>query len=190
MQTYIQPTIKIIRSIYSTITPVNLSCPELPFGRTKQSFKDEMDINHIVKRFLKTGVLEFTRKNEPRYGDTTGIEFQAAMQTVAEAKSMFNDLPSELRARFENEPAQFLDFIQDENNYDEARKLGLLNPEAVAARATAAAAAAAREALPPSHRDDGSATHAPLRSPDGQFREHTRAEKRAEAKAQKEAEAD
>lgn len=120
------------KEIFSAYSPykikVALTCP--PPGRTKQSFKAECDINTIIKRFMKTGVLDFVAKNEPRYGDCTGIEYTKAMQTVAAAKSLFNDLPAALRARFENEPALFLDFIQDEKNRDEARELGLLKPVA------------------------------------------------------------
>lgn len=113
-------------------------------GRTKQSFKDETDINHIIRRFTRTGVLDFTNKNEARYGDTTGVEYQQAVNMVAAAKSLFNELPAELRARFENEPAKFLDFVQDERNRDEARELGLLKPEV-----QPAASAATPPAPPP-----------------------------------------
>lgn len=186
----LQTPSKIIQTAYSTKSRVQLICPELPYGRTKQSFRDDADINTIIKRFLRTGVLDYANKHQPRYGDATGIEYNAAMATVAAAKSMFNDLPADLRARFENEPAQFLDFIQDPSNYSEAEKLGLLKPEAVSARATAAAAASAAKALPPSHREDGSATHEPLRARDGTFREHTRKELRDEARAQKQSEKD
>lgn len=97
-------------------------------SRTKQAFKDECDINTIISRFLRTGVMNFTAKNEPRYGDCTGIEFDAAMRTVANAQSLFNELPAALRHRFENEPAKFLDFVQDEKNREEATALGLLKP--------------------------------------------------------------
>lgn len=99
-------------------------------GRTKQSFKAECDINNIMARFLKSGVLEFTQKNEPRYGDVTGIEYNDAMITVASAKTLFNELPAALRARFENEPARFLDFVNDDRNLEEAREMGLLKPKA------------------------------------------------------------
>lgn len=97
-------------------------------GRTKQSFKAECDINTIIDRYLKTGVMEFTQKNEPRYGDVTGLDYQNAMQIVAGAKSLFNELPAHVRDRFDNEPALFLDFVQDPANTDEARELGLLKP--------------------------------------------------------------
>lgn len=126
------------KSAYSPKTRVQLTCTGP--GRTKQSFKDECDINTIIRRFLRTGVLDFAQKHEPRYGDCTGVEYQAAMQTVAAAKSLFNDLPAALRARFENEPAKFLEFVQDERNAEEARELGLLKPVATPAPAPAPAA--------------------------------------------------
>lgn len=176
MQT-LTPQITItIRSAYSPKRSIQLICPTK--GRTKQSFKAECDINTIVNRFLKTGVMDFAQKNEPRYGDTTGIEFQSAMNTVAAANSLFNELPAALRARFENEPAQFLDFVQDDKNAAEARELGLLKPPVEAPTP---------QKLPTSHREDGSATHEPLRAADGTYREHTRAEKRAEAKSERDA---
>lgn len=138
-------------------------------GRTKQSFKAESDINNIMARYLKTGVLEFTQKNEPRYGDVTGFEYQSAMQIVANAKSMFNELPAELRRRFQNEPAQLLAFVQNEANRVEAEEMGLLRPQAGAEEVPATPVA---EELP-------------LRAADGTFREQTRAEKRVEAAATK-----
>lgn len=116
----------LFNSAYSPKPRVQLTCLDLT--RTKQSFKDECDINTIIKRFLKTGQLDLANKLEPRYGDCTGIEYTSAMQTVAAAKSLFNDLPSEVRSRFANEPALFLDFIQDDKNREEARALGLLKP--------------------------------------------------------------
>jgi phage internal scaffolding protein len=39
---------------------------------------------------------------------------------------MFNDLPSSIRSRFGNDPAAFLDFVNDEGNADEMIKLGLI----------------------------------------------------------------
>lgn len=123
----------LFNSAYSPKIRVRISST-LP-SRTKQSFKAECDINTIISRFLKTGILDFAQKNEPRYGDCTGIEYQNAMQTVAEAKSLFNDLPAALRARFANEPANFLDFVQDEKNREEAQALGLLKEPVAASEA-------------------------------------------------------
>lgn len=41
---------------------------------------------------------------------------------------MFEDLPSQIRSRFENRPDKFLDFVNDENNQQEMVKMGLLDP--------------------------------------------------------------
>ena len=73
--------------------------------RTKQSFKEECDINNIMARYVKTGVLEFAARHQPQYGDFTGYDFQTAQDTVAKGKTMFAELPAQIRERFENSPA-------------------------------------------------------------------------------------
>lgn len=121
------------------------------FGRTKQSFKDECDINNILKRFQKTGVLDFVNKHAAQYGDVIGADFQSAMNIIAQANSMFADLPAHLRTRFENDPAQFLDFVADEKNRPEALELGLLKqpaPEPVVEAPTEPVAAPAAAPQP------------------------------------------
>lgn len=94
-------------------------------SRTKQSFKMECDINHIMAKYQKTGAITHFTKHSPQYGIATGMQFQDAMNLVCEAQEMFNDLPSSIRSRFGNDPAAFLDFVQDEGNADEMVKLGL-----------------------------------------------------------------
>lgn len=170
---------KSIRTAYGPKLKISESFTTV--GRTKQSFKAECDINNIMARFLKTGLLDFVQKNEPRYLDTSGFDYQSAAFKVAGAKSMFNELPARVRERFDNEPANFLYFMADERNREEAQQLGLLKP------VQAAEAAAAAKAVAPSHAEDGSASHEPLRARDGTYREHTRAEKRAEAKQERDA---
>lgn len=97
-------------------------------GRTKQSFKAECDINNIMARYLKTGVLEHVRQNVGQYLDVTGADFQAAQELVAGAHSMFHSLPSAIRTKFDNDPAEFLEFMENPRNAEEARELGLLPP--------------------------------------------------------------
>lgn len=113
-----------IRSAYSPRKAVVLKC-EGP-GRTKQAMKDECDINLILARFQKTGVLDFVETRQAQFGDVTGLDFQTAMNTVTEAQAMFDDLPAKVRARFDNDPVQLLDFLNDPANDEEAIKLGLL----------------------------------------------------------------
>ncbi|AXH75995.1 MAG: internal scaffolding protein [Microviridae sp.] len=96
-------------------------------GRTKQSFKDECDINVIMKRYQATGILEHTREAAGQFLDVSGIEFQSAMNVVAEAQSLFADLPAQIRSRFENDPARLLDWVHDPKNVQEAASLGFLD---------------------------------------------------------------
>ncbi|WNK13515.1 MAG: internal scaffolding protein [Microvirus sp.] len=114
------------RSAYTPRVKLTISFPQQ--GRTKQEFKNECDINTIMARFDKTGVLAFTNRFQPQYGDVTGIEFQTSMELIAHGRSMFQELPSGIRARFQNDPARFLDFVHDENNAEEMRAMGLLRP--------------------------------------------------------------
>ena len=95
---------------------------------TKQSFKQECDVNNILKNYNKTGVMP-ENFNPGEYRDLDGTDYQEYMQTVASANSMFEELPSALRKRFKNDPAQLLSFVHDEKNVDEAHKLGLLRDD-------------------------------------------------------------
>lgn len=98
---------------------------------TKQSFRDECDINVIMSRYQTTGILPQTRNAlDAQYADVSGIDYQAAQNLVAGAKSMFMELPSSVRSRFDNDPGLFLAFTHDPKNREEMAKMGLLTPEA------------------------------------------------------------
>lgn len=118
------PTVK---NAYTEKLPLTHSLTFSQPSRTKQSFKSECDINNIMARYQTTGILEFANKHEAQYADVSSMDYQESMQKIAQANSMFNDLPSSMRARFENDPAQMLAFLQNEANREEAVSLGLVN---------------------------------------------------------------
>lgn len=102
-----------------------LQCPEEE-GRTQQQFAEEVDINTIVERFGLTGELPFSGK-VPLEGDfTTVVDFHSAMNLVVEAQRAFDELPAELRKRFEYDPGNLVAFLSDDKNREEAEKLGLV----------------------------------------------------------------
>jgi len=91
-----------------------------------QAFKDESDINTMMRRFGITGQLSQSA-SEPFYGDFTDVsDYHAALERVRSAQAEFATLPAAVRARFGNDPAELIGFMQDPNNEGEARKLGLL----------------------------------------------------------------
>ena len=109
-------------------------------SRTKQSFKDECDINIIMSKFMKTGLVRHLTTSEPRFGDFTQVsDYQTALNAVLEADNAFQTLPASIRARFNNAPAEFLRFVDDPANQSEMVSLGL----ATAPTASSGAAAPA-----------------------------------------------
>lgn len=48
------------------------------------------------------------------------------MDIVIRAQEAFDALPSSWRTKFNNDPANFVDFCQDPNNRDEMIKLGMI----------------------------------------------------------------
>lgn len=106
---------------------------------TIQSEKDSCDINKIVSRFSNKRkdikriaqdliMTPYVRSGSPQYGDFASVplNYQDALEMVQNADSSFQELPSALRKRFDNNPGLFLEFIADEANRDEAVKLGLV----------------------------------------------------------------
>jgi len=95
---------------------------------TQQHLADETNINYILEQFNVTGLLP-TSPVSPRYGDFSGVtDYHSALNAVMAAEDEFDALPAQIRARFDNEPSNLIDFLSDEKNRDEAVKLGLVNP--------------------------------------------------------------
>ena len=96
-------------------------------SRTKQSFKDESDINLILRKYEKTGLVDHVNRFRGDYTDLTQVQdYHTSMNQIIAAKEAFASLPSGIRNRFANDPAQFVEFVSDENNRDEMQKMGLL----------------------------------------------------------------
>lgn len=98
-----------------------------PKYTTEQNHKDECDINHIIAKYDKTGLLTHVTEMETRFGDVTGFEYREMVDTVINANRMFDELPAKVKKRFGNDTAAFLEFFDDPDNRDEAIKLGLID---------------------------------------------------------------
>lgn len=93
---------------------------------TKQSFKDECDVNKIMARYTKTHDISLLMQRNPRFGDFSDVpSYQEALHRVIFAQEQFEALNAVTRARFNNDPAQFLAFASDPENNAEMVKLGL-----------------------------------------------------------------
>ncbi len=99
--------------------------PTYKDGRTKQSFRDETDINKILQRAQKTGTISHMAKHEGKYADFSGFDFFESTIMLTKGREIFDDLPSELRNEFSNSPADFFNYVNDPANKD---RLGTLLP--------------------------------------------------------------
>jgi len=92
----------------------------------KKSFKDECDINSILKRWGITGQVVIPERL-PMSGDFTGIDdFHSAMNAVRSAQDAFMQIPPDVRKRFGHDPQELIAFLGDDKNRAEAERLGLV----------------------------------------------------------------
>ncbi len=99
-------------------------------SNVEQSHVNECNINDIIARYNKSGLFP-QRSGTPTYGDFTGAtDFHDAQNRIVEAKNQFMELPADIRALFDNDPGQLLEFVLDADNKAEAVELGLLPKDA------------------------------------------------------------
>nr|UXQ88008.1 MAG: internal scaffolding protein [Microvirus sp.] len=95
-------------------------------GRTEQAHKTDVDIHHIMKQYKKTGVLTHVNQHQGTYGDyAEAPDYSQAQNIIADAKSLFESVPSHIRSDMNNDPQQFVNFMQNPKNREEIEAYGL-----------------------------------------------------------------
>lgn len=98
-------------------------------SQTKQSERDGSNINTIVARAKKTGMLGtgLASDRQAQYGDFSNAgDYLQQQNNVIAFKTMFDALDSETRNKFRNQPSLLLEYVNDPKNREEAESLGLL----------------------------------------------------------------
>ena len=115
---------------YDTFAASNesgLHCEDATLAQ--QQFKDECDINNIMEKFGMTGLIPQSPLTA-NYGDFSGInDYHTALNAIIAAEEQFDALPANIRSRFENDPANLIDFMENPDNRNEAEKMGLIVPK-------------------------------------------------------------
>lgn len=101
----------------------------------QQNFRDQCDINRIVKQYGVTGQVPVTLRTPIQEDFVAVTDYHTAMTAVRKGRESFELLPAEVRYKFKNDPGRFVDFCLDPANLDEAIKLGLA-PERVVDQAS------------------------------------------------------
>ncbi len=112
---------------------------------TKQSMRDETDVNLIMDRWLKQGAaVAHLNRGQAMWGDfSSGVDYQGALNAISEAQRDFAALPAEVRSHVDNDPGKFLELVFDPDRREELERLGL-----VAVQVPREDAGGAREAAP------------------------------------------
>ncbi len=102
-------------------------------GRTKQSFKDDCDINIIVEKHARTGLISHLAKGVPQFADVSELpDYQTAIQQIRDAQDYFMGLPAAVRAEFKNDAGQFIDFMSQDASEEKLEELGLIAIDKIA----------------------------------------------------------
>lgn len=98
------------------------------FGKsmTRQSEMVYADINLIMKKYEKTGVLPPATR-EGFFADVTKVgDYRDALARVDQAERYFDHLPVDIKKRFNQDPAEFLDFVSNTENLAQIEEMGLI----------------------------------------------------------------
>lgn len=124
---FAQTGLDMFGSAYCPHDPVNLEFPD--DGVTRQEFAEECDINILMARYQKSGLLPQDPSARPIYGDFVDLPtYQDAQNIILAAGEAFASLPAVVRREFENDPAQFVAFAEDPANLERMREWGLAEP--------------------------------------------------------------
>lgn len=83
------------------------------------------DINYLLENAKRKGLLNAATQFEGEMDNIFPNDYQEAMNIIAQADSMFESLPSDVRNRFKGNPKEFLAFVQNPANGEELVKMGI-----------------------------------------------------------------
>jgi len=119
---------KLIKNEKGITIKVQTIFPESEYNkpRTKQAFKEQCDVNNIIKRYQNTGTITHIAKSQGMYTDLpNSTSYFEAMNQVLAARDAFDTLPSQVRKEFGHKPEALLDFLADPKNDEQAIAWGL-----------------------------------------------------------------
>ncbi len=95
-------------------------------GRTKQSQRDECDINKLLERYQRDASLGHLEKYGGEYGNYADYDFENHVTKIAEMNTIFEQLPAEVKKDFGQNTGRFFEYVTDPENRE---KLAELLPE-------------------------------------------------------------
>ena len=91
----------------------------------KEEFVDQAeqyqtDLNKLLEPAMRKGLIRHSVKFAGQYDDIPAADLQDAMNIIANANTMYEQLPANIREEFRT-PKQFLTFVQNPKNAEQHR---------------------------------------------------------------------
>lgn len=120
-----------IKSRYKNHSPREFAFTCEGESLTQQQFIEECDVNNILAKYKRTGLVTHLAKHSGNFGDFSNVDdYQTSLSKIMQAQQSFEMLPSELRSKFGNDPGKLIEFMADEKNIEDCYKFGLkIRPE-------------------------------------------------------------
>lgn len=91
---------------------LSVSCDCGGKSKAHPEFKEECDLNWIMRRTSPSQLAQHNAKYAGSYGNFVGpSEYNKALIAVQDAEQLFFDLPSDIRSKFKNSPHEYLEFV-------------------------------------------------------------------------------
>lgn len=117
---------KKFRKLSSSRSPRRISVGrsfDIKEKRTEQHHAKSCDINTIMAKYLKTGVIDHVNKHSAHYGEVSAADYHAAQNLVADQKTVFEELPAFVRDHYENDVGNYLEALQTNEGVEELQKV-------------------------------------------------------------------
>lgn len=94
---------------------------------TQKQFGKQANINTIMRNYQNTGIYGYVTRMSPNYQpEGSTVDRHQLQNTIAAAKSNWEKIPTDVRAKFNNNLQNALNFIENPENREESIKLGLI----------------------------------------------------------------
>ncbi len=92
-------------------------------GKTKQSQRDECDINKLLERYQRDASLGHLEKYQGVYGNYANYDFENHVTKIAEMNTIFEQLPAEVKRDFGQSTNKFFEFVTNPENENRLTEL-------------------------------------------------------------------
>jgi phage internal scaffolding protein len=92
---------------------------------TEKHHAKDCDIRHIMRKAEKTGMITHQNQMEGTYMDLANRpDFEQSLNIINRGRDAFETVPASERARFANDPAQWIAYVQNPDNKEDMKERG------------------------------------------------------------------